>query len=235
MKTERILAFLLMGSTLSIAQERPQRVDLRQWQTPVRNQGSQGSCFIHANVAAMEAAYKRQGYGDLNLAEEFSYYMGPLLWLKTKAYSTEGYRTAQLRVPPLPERECGLPFFDFAPESGHLDSNRGSFPVLNLPIPTENDFPRMRAVTKCPFRRKTRGGTASASSTTTSSSRAGSRGPASPRRSTIRSGNHLSAARGRDESGGDRGGAGAGNRGGVGFQDAGHFLGAGLARRGAEE
>lgn len=133
------------------AQDRPARVDLRQWQTPVRNQGAQGSCFIHANVAAMEAAYKRQGYGDLNLAEEFSYYMGPMLWLKTKAYNAEGHRTAQLRVPPLPERECGLPFFDFAPESGHLDSNRGSFPVLNLPIPTEQDFPQDASRYDVPF------------------------------------------------------------------------------------
>jgi hypothetical protein len=151
MKTARILVFLLLGAALTNAQDRPLRVDLRHWQTPVRNQGGQGSCFIHANVAAMEAAYKRQGYGDLNLAEEFSYYMGPLLWLKTKAYSAEGHRTAQLRVPPLPERECGLPFFDFAPESGHLDSNRGSFPVLNLPIPSENDFPQDASRYEVPF------------------------------------------------------------------------------------
>jgi hypothetical protein len=133
------------------AQNLPDRVDLRQWQTPGRNQGAQGSCFIHANVAAMEAAYKRQGYGDLDLAEEFSYYMGPLLWLKSKAYSAQGHRTAELRVPPLPERECGLPFFDFAPESGHLDSNKGSFPVLNLPIPTENDFPQDASRYEVPF------------------------------------------------------------------------------------
>jgi hypothetical protein len=145
---------LLWSISLLPAQNLPPRVDLRQWQTPVRNQGSQGSCFIHANVAAMEAAYKRQGYGDLNLAEEFSYYMGPLLWLKTKAYNETGHRTAQLRVPPLPERECGLPFFDFAPESGHLDSNKGSFPVLNLPIPTEQDFPQDASRYEVPFRKE---------------------------------------------------------------------------------
>jgi len=136
------------------AQDLPARVDLRQWQTPVRNQGAQGSCFIHANVAAMEAAYKRLGYGDLDLAEEFSYYMGPLLWLKTKTYNERGHRTELLRVPPLPERECGLPFFDFAPESGHLDSNRGSFPVLNLPIPTERDFPQDASRYHVPFSRE---------------------------------------------------------------------------------
>ena len=151
MKSAPILVFLLLGASLTIARERPLRIDLRQWQTPVRNQGGQGSCFIHANVAAMEAAYKRQGYGDLNLAEEFSYYLGPLLWLKTKAYGAEGHRTAQPRVPPLPERECGLPFFDFAPESGHLDSNKGSFPVLNLPIPTEQDFPQDASRYEVPF------------------------------------------------------------------------------------
>lgn len=148
-----IFFFLVLDLTVTLAtaQTLPPRVDLRQWQTPVRNQGGQGSCFIHANVAAMEAAYKRQGYGDLNLAEEFSYYLGPLLWLKTKAYNETGHRTQLPRVPPLPERECGLPFFDFSPESGHLDSNKGSFPVLNLPIPTEQDFPQDASRYVVPF------------------------------------------------------------------------------------
>jgi len=145
---------LALSATFLSARDLPPRVDLRQWQTPVRNQGAQGSCFIHANVAAMEAAYKRLGYGDLDLSEEFSYYMGPALWLKTKAYNEQGHRTSQMRVPPLPERETGLPFFDFAPESGHLDSNRGSFPVLNLPIPTEREFPQDASRYEVPFSRE---------------------------------------------------------------------------------
>ncbi len=152
MRTIFSACLILAQTAVSLpAQNLPPRVDLRQWQTPVRNQGGQGSCFIHANVAAMEAAYKRQGYGDLDLAEEFSYYMGPLLWLKTKAYNEQGHRTGQRRVAPLPERETGLPFFDFAPQSGHLDSNKGSFPVLNLPIPTEQDFPQDASRYVVPF------------------------------------------------------------------------------------
>lgn len=146
-----VLLFLALSPLPCTAQSLPPRVDLRSAQTPVRSQGAQGSCFIHGNVAAMEAAYKRQGYGDLDLSEEFSYYLGPLLWLKTKAYNEQGHRTAQFRVPPLPERECGLPFFDFAPESGHLDSNKGSFPVLNLPIPAQRDFPQAANRYDVPF------------------------------------------------------------------------------------
>lgn len=94
-----VLLFLALSPLPCTAQSLPPRVDLRSAQTPVRSQGAQGSCFIHGNVAAMEAAYKRQGYGDLDLSEEFSYYLGPLLWLKTKAYNEQGHRTAQFRVP----------------------------------------------------------------------------------------------------------------------------------------
>jgi hypothetical protein len=140
---KRLLTFVFAAcNALAAAQERPVRVDLRQWQTPVRNQGGQGSCFIHANVAAMEAAYKRLGYGDLNLSEDFSFYLNSLLWLKATAWDANGYRTASLRVPALPERESGLPFFDQGPQSGRVDSTRGCFPVLYLPIPAEADFPQ---------------------------------------------------------------------------------------------
>lgn len=142
MMQRTLFAILVVSTSLATAQERPERVDLRQWQTPARNQGAQGSCFIHANVAAMEAAYKRLGFGDLNLSEDFSYYFNSLLWLKANAYDANAYRTAVLRVPPLPERESGIPFFDGAPQSGCLDNIKGSFPVLYLPIPTESDFPQ---------------------------------------------------------------------------------------------
>lgn len=58
------------------------RVDLRAQQTPVKNQSARGSCTSFASVAAVEAAYKRFGYGDLDLSEEFLAYAGKMFWLE---------------------------------------------------------------------------------------------------------------------------------------------------------
>lgn len=60
------------------------RVDLRPQQTAIRNQGNRGTCITFAAVAALEAAYKRIGYGDLDLSEEFLGYMGKNFWLHHK-------------------------------------------------------------------------------------------------------------------------------------------------------
>nr|HMN28770.1 M12 family metallopeptidase [Caldilineaceae bacterium] len=67
------------------------RVDLREFQTPglpsrvagssLRNQGGRGTCITFAAIAALEAAYKRQGYGSFDLSEEFINYMGKVNWL----------------------------------------------------------------------------------------------------------------------------------------------------------
>ncbi len=68
------------------------RVDLRHYQTPgeptagesapsLRNQGGRTTCITFAATAALEAAYKRAGYGDLDLSEEFINYTGKVLWL----------------------------------------------------------------------------------------------------------------------------------------------------------
>ena len=50
---------------------RPTTKDLRQYQTEYKSQGSRYSCIIFSPTAAIEAAYKRGGYGDLDLSEEF--------------------------------------------------------------------------------------------------------------------------------------------------------------------
>ena len=77
--------WLLLACFLAAApvQARPAAVDLSRWQTPVKNQWHRGNCFIHATVAAMEAAYLRAGHGDLDLSELFSDYMGQLFFLET--------------------------------------------------------------------------------------------------------------------------------------------------------
>ncbi|MFA0960596.1 C1 family peptidase [Roseivirga sp. BDSF3-8] len=46
-------------------------VDLRPQQTALRNQGGRGTCIVFAGVAALEASYRRYGYGEPDLSEEF--------------------------------------------------------------------------------------------------------------------------------------------------------------------
>jgi papain like protease len=57
------------------------RVDLRAKQTSLKNQGGRGTCITFAAIAALEAAYKRAGYGDLNLSEEFANHFHKMFWL----------------------------------------------------------------------------------------------------------------------------------------------------------
>lgn len=64
-------------------------VDLRGNQTPYRHQalepaGERGGCTYFGTLAALESAYKKRGYGDLDLSEEFmaitskSFYLHPV-------------------------------------------------------------------------------------------------------------------------------------------------------------
>lgn len=53
-------------------------------QSPIRNQGERGTCYVYAVVAALEAAYKRAGYPDLDLSEEFCNDAIRMLWLEPR-------------------------------------------------------------------------------------------------------------------------------------------------------
>lgn len=54
-----------------VAIVRPSLVDLRANQSPVKDQAGRGACTYFGATAALEAAYKKAGQGDLNLSEEF--------------------------------------------------------------------------------------------------------------------------------------------------------------------
>ena len=125
-----ILAFLVAAAP---AGARPDRVDLRRWQTPVKNQWGRGNCFIHATVAAMEAAYKRAGHGDLDLSELFSDYVGQLFFLETVEMNDRWYTTT-MRVPAATERETSI-------QSDHAMSVESGAPGMVLAIPEEKYFP----------------------------------------------------------------------------------------------
>lgn len=47
-------------------------VDLRPQQSSLKDQGGRTTCIVFAGIAATEAAYKRLGYGELDLSEEFN-------------------------------------------------------------------------------------------------------------------------------------------------------------------
>lgn len=71
-----VIAILLAAVVLrQAAGATPDVVDLREFQTPIRNQGGRGSCTYHPPIAALEAAYKRQGI-DVDLSVEH------LIWLR---------------------------------------------------------------------------------------------------------------------------------------------------------
>lgn len=64
------------------------KVDLTGFQTPVKHQGSRGTCTTFTSIAAIEAAYAHAGYGLIDMSEEFANYMGKVFWLHTN-WSTQ--------------------------------------------------------------------------------------------------------------------------------------------------
>ena len=132
MKTAGLL-FLVWMACAAPALALPPAVDLSSGQTPVKNQGHRGNCFIHATVAAMEAAYKRAGYGDLDLSELFSDYMGQVFFLETVEMNGPWY-TSTLRVPTATERETSI-------QSDHAMSVEAAEPCLRMGIPEELYMP----------------------------------------------------------------------------------------------
>ena len=59
----------------------PAFVDLRSQQTAFQSQGGRYSCIVFAATAALEAAYKHAGYGNLDLSEQFVNHLGKTFWL----------------------------------------------------------------------------------------------------------------------------------------------------------
>ncbi|MCS7219567.1 MAG: hypothetical protein NZ846_11485, partial [Thermus sp.] len=79
----------------------PPLVDLRDHQTPIRNQGVRGTCAAFAAVAVLEAAYKRDRGMDLNLSEQYVHQVNKMAWL---------HREPDPVPPPLPRAEQQIVF-----------------------------------------------------------------------------------------------------------------------------
>ena len=73
--------FAVAAATAPKVSTTPAFVDLRNQQTPLRNQGGRTTCITFAAIAALEAAYNRAGYGPLDLSEQFVNHMGKTFWL----------------------------------------------------------------------------------------------------------------------------------------------------------
>lgn len=76
-------------------------VDLRLNQSALKHQApvmERGSCTFFGNIAALEAAYKKRGYGELDLSEEFFATMAKVLYIHPywNDISTSNYRENQL-------------------------------------------------------------------------------------------------------------------------------------------
>ncbi len=84
--SRRIAALLIaaVGLMPATALARPSYVDLSANQTPLKKQGGRTTCIVFAAVAALEAAYNRAGFGQLDLSEEFLNHFGKMLWLHPK-------------------------------------------------------------------------------------------------------------------------------------------------------
>lgn len=73
-------------------------VDLRPQQSSLKNQGGRTTCIVFAGVAAVEAAYKRIGFGEVDLSEEFinftrkGFYLHPI-WTDIVARGEDGIET----------------------------------------------------------------------------------------------------------------------------------------------
>jgi hypothetical protein len=72
------------GAGAARAAGRPDFWILRDEQTPARDQQDHGTCYVFAAIAALEAAYKRAGYGTLDLSEEFVNEAVRLFWLEPR-------------------------------------------------------------------------------------------------------------------------------------------------------
>jgi hypothetical protein len=67
-----------------MALARPSYTNLSPNQTPLRKQGGRNTCIVFAAIAALEAAYNRAGYGQLDLSEEFLAHFDKMTWLHPK-------------------------------------------------------------------------------------------------------------------------------------------------------
>ena len=76
------LCMMIAATMPPLAHAKPDHVDLGANQTPLRKQGSRGTCIVFASTAALEAAYHRAGYGELDLSEEFLNHFGKMFWLE---------------------------------------------------------------------------------------------------------------------------------------------------------
>jgi Papain family cysteine protease len=96
----RMVAVLAAAFALApaSAQARPNYVNLAANQTPLKHQGSRGTCIVFASIAALEAAYNRAGYGQIDLSEQFLNHMGKMLWLKPEAVDQRGEDIGETQV-----------------------------------------------------------------------------------------------------------------------------------------
>ena len=89
-------------------------------QTPIKNQGGRETCTYFAATAAVEAAYKKAGFGDLNLSEQH------LIWLRNVTMLTDDKAS-----------DKPLALTDVRAHENQLGSLGGGSAVYNLQLMTK--------------------------------------------------------------------------------------------------
>ncbi len=69
------------AGTRSLPSPAQERISLDAWQSPIRHQMDRNTCSAFTVVAAMEAAFKRAGYDDVELSEHFLHHIGKQQYL----------------------------------------------------------------------------------------------------------------------------------------------------------
>lgn len=93
----RSFAIAAVATSLPLLAQVPVRVDLTQYQTPLRLQGNRNTCQTFAAVAALEARYRRIGY-TLDLSEEFVNHIGKMMWLDPNWSAANGASARENQV-----------------------------------------------------------------------------------------------------------------------------------------
>lgn len=106
---------------------RPSRVLPGIHQTPIRDQASRYTCTAFAPLAALEAAYKRNGYGDLDFSEEFAVFVDKMLGLD--------WDWSKITGPDVKETQVGA--FSGGGGAGRLENMVAS----NFRVPLESKMP----------------------------------------------------------------------------------------------
>lgn len=105
----------------------PDRLDRRNYQTPIKDQDTRGTCVAHAALANLEAILKAQGNLDIDLSEQYAHWL--FMKFQGRDQCDDGIRTTLAARYLSKEgicKEADCPYEDFATVQTHCTSEPAS-------------------------------------------------------------------------------------------------------------